>query len=178
MISELSKSLPPGLTLAPVGARIGAALIDFVIVNVACSIILIPFLRYFDFENRAKNLTDVMSSSDFANNPDPAVFQSVLGLALGALILCIVILVVYHSYYVLFESESGQTPGKKVLGLRVVTLEGGRITRRQALIREVLRWYVDIIFFLPAFISIYSTVRRQRVGDIFAKTMVVQVPKT
>jgi len=94
------------------------------------------------------------------------------------MIVLLVILLATHAYYVYFESSaSGQTPGKKALGLRVVDLNGQPITRTQALYREMIRWYVDGLFIFPAVIAIFSTPRRQRVGDILAKTMVIEVPR-
>lgn len=80
-----------------------------------------------------------------------------------------------HYFYINAEYKTGQTPGKKFMGLKVVSLRngGGKITLRQAITRDLSRWYIDMLFFLPALIAMGLTQRRQRVGDLVADTMVV-----
>ncbi len=166
---------------APIGRRMVAALIDFVVVNLVATLLCLPILHISHFEARVKAasqsfLTSIKNAQEISEDPsiDPDLmseFQALSSLAIG---LTVIVMVVYHTYYIFFESRSGQTPGKEALGLRVVSaLDGSPITKRQALIRELLRWYVDAAV-VPAAIAMSSTVRRQRVGDIYAKTMVVR----
>lgn len=72
----------------------------------------------------------------------------------------------------------GSTPGKRIIGLRVVTADGGLLTPRALLVRNVLR-LVDAIPF-PYGIGLTSaivTAKGQRLGDIAAGTVVIrQVP--
>jgi uncharacterized RDD family membrane protein YckC len=67
--------------------------------------------------------------------------------------------------------------GKWLAGLTVKTLDGDRIDWRQAAIRTLLR-IVEVNPFilggLPAAICILATERRQRLGDLVAKTVVVR----
>ena len=94
----------------------------------------------------------------------------------GAILLFVFLLAmmsVWHLYFIYFEYKHGATPGKKMMGLKVVSIDGGPITRSQAVYRDVVRWYVDFLFFLPAIIAIACTKNRQRVGDLLANTMVV-----
>jgi len=97
--------------------------------------------------------------------------------AIGMIVLGLAVLIVMmggmHYYFIYFEEKKGATPGKKIMGLRVVSTKGGPITRRQAVIREIVRWYIDGLFGIPALIAIYSTDLKQRVGDLMAETMVV-----
>ncbi len=116
------------------------------------------------------------SGADF--NFDPETVSRIMGFLLVCLVLMLVLMLIVHGYYIYFECTSGQTPGKKILGLRVVDLHGGKITKAQALTREMFRWYLDALLVPLTLISIYSTVRRQRVGDIVAKTLVVEIEKT
>lgn len=167
------------MTPAGYGARIAAALLDLVIVSVGTTVLAWPFLKMMNFEQRLQDLNAIVAQA--ALHPDdlqidPAMIQSMFSFMIGLLLLTLVLLLAMHTYYIWFESSpSGQTPGKKALGLRVVDLEGKPITRTQAVYREVLRWYVDGLFLFPAFIAMALTPRRQRVGDIAAKTMVVEV---
>jgi uncharacterized RDD family membrane protein YckC len=168
------------VTLKPaeVFPRIGAAVIDIVIVSVLSYIVCIPFMKLLNFEKSEAVLKEQMLQMQ--RDPmmvDPEILQSLLPMAFGICVLALVLLMLMHAYYVYFESTSGQTPGKKILGLRVVNLEGGPITQKQAIYREMVRWYFDGLFLFPAFIAMASTPMRQRVGDILAKTMVVEVPR-
>jgi uncharacterized RDD family membrane protein YckC len=83
------------------------------------------------------------------------------------------IFVVWRVYFPIIESIRGQTLGKAILGLRVVTKAGNPITFSQA----ARRHFVDIIDFfffgIPAVIAIRNTPDHQRLGDLWAKTIVV-----
>jgi uncharacterized RDD family membrane protein YckC len=79
-------------------------------------------------------------------------------------------------YYVYFEvRRNGQSPGKSVLGLRVMREGGYPITLVHSAIRNILRM-VDM---LPAFYAVGALVllanrKRQRLGDLAAGTVVVR----
>lgn len=78
-------------------------------------------------------------------------------------------------YHVLFEVwVGGQTPGKRMIGLRVVRADGGPIGLAASLIRTLLR----IIDFLPSayaigIVTVFATTRNQRLGDLAAGTVVI-----
>ncbi len=78
-----------------------------------------------------------------------------------------------HYYFIHYEFTKGATPGKKLMGLKVVSVDGNRLTKGQAVYREIVKSYLDVIFFIPAAVSMALTKRRQRVGDVLAGTMVV-----
>ena len=162
--------------------RTGAAIIDLIIVTIGTSAIGWPFLKLMNYEERLAQIQRF--TEEAAQHPndveiDPALLQAIFVFMFALLALLLVLLLVMHAYYVFYEaSASGQTLGKKVFGLRVVDVaSGGRITRTQAIYREALRWYVDGLFLLPAIIAMGVTPLRQRVGDLAAKTMVVEVPR-
>ena len=82
------------------------------------------------------------------------------------------IVVLAHGYFLYFEyKKHGQTPGKKLFGLRVVTIDGSPLSFGKCLTRETLR-YVDMMFVLPGVLSWLLTKKRQRLGDVLAGTMV------
>ena len=84
---------------------------------------------------------------------------------------------VYLGYYFLSEWLLGATPGKLFGGLRVRQLSGENCTASQIAIRTALRLLeVNPVLLgaLPAGVSILSTSRRQRIGDIIAGTVVVR----
>ena len=80
------------------------------------------------------------------------------------------------AYFVYFEGTTGQTLGKKMVNIKVVMQKSGRqLEYADALVRNILR----IIDFLPAFyilglILIAVSENKQRLGDMAAKTIVVE----
>ena len=81
------------------------------------------------------------------------------------------------SIAILFSSNgclSGQTPGKRVVGIRVIKVGGYSLRFLDVLLRNLMR-FVD---FLPVFYgvgaaSLLVTSRCQRLGDVVAGTLVV-----
>lgn len=102
-------------------------------------------------------------------------------------------------YYILSELVwNGRTPGKRIVGIRVVSLDGRSLTAHQIVARNVMK---EVEVFLPVatlfsaqnltltfgIILILWTIgvvivpfanrRNQRLGDMVAGTMVVETPK-
>jgi len=76
-------------------------------------------------------------------------------------------------YFVIPESFQGSTLGHYLVDLKVVNLDGTKILFRQALKRRILD-LIDILFYgIPAFIAVKNSDRNQRIGDMWAKTLVV-----
>lgn len=79
-------------------------------------------------------------------------------------------------YSVLFEAgKRGATPGKRMLGLRVVQATGAPITLGQAVVRNFLRFADSMPLFTYGFgfASCLATKRFQRLGDLAAGTVVI-----
>ncbi len=77
-------------------------------------------------------------------------------------------------YYLGLETTSGQTLGKKVVGIRVVALDG-ELTMGKVAIRTVLR-IVDGLpaFYLLGLIVVAVSRQNQRIGDMAAGTVVIK----
>jgi uncharacterized RDD family membrane protein YckC len=78
-------------------------------------------------------------------------------------------------YFTYFEGTSGQTIGKKFAHVKVIKENGSSCDIGSALVRSILR----IIDSLPAIyilgiILIAATEKKQRLGDMLAKTIVVK----
>lgn len=95
------------------------------------------------------------------------------GLLVVIIVGLLAILSLYHVYFIYFEYKTMTTPGKKLFGLKVISVDGARLSLGQTVIRELLRTYIDIPLVLPALISIFSTEKKQRIGDLAANTMVI-----
>lgn len=89
--------------------------------------------------------------------------------------------VLLWGYGIFWESLfNGRTPGKRAVGLRVVTEEGLPITATQAVIRNTVG-AVDGVFpfcFLTGLASMLLTEKFQRLGDLAAGTIVIVEEKT
>jgi uncharacterized RDD family membrane protein YckC len=82
-------------------------------------------------------------------------------------------LLVIFAYYVVSETFTGKTVGKRAVGLRVVDVSGDPIGLGQALLRNALRIVDAFFFYLVAAISVWTSSERQRIGDRVANTVVV-----
>lgn len=75
-------------------------------------------------------------------------------------------------YYTLFWTLNGQTPGKLLLGVRVVTLEGGQLSFKRSLVRFV-GYILSALPLYAGFVWIVIDNRRQGWHDKLAGTFVV-----
>jgi uncharacterized RDD family membrane protein YckC len=84
-------------------------------------------------------------------------------------------LVATFAYFVLFEGLLGATLGKIAAGLRVVDVDGSGCSWPAAFIRNVLR-FIDAlpVFYLVGLIAVAVNEKKQRLGDLAAKTLVVR----
>lgn len=92
----------------------------------------------------------------------------------GIGLLLVVLFAAQWIYFVAWEGISGRSPGKRALGLRVVTTSGRPIGLRAATLRNLLR-AADALptgYLVGAF-AMALTASFQRLGDLVAGTMVV-----
>ena len=84
-------------------------------------------------------------------------------------------LLVTLGYYIVLEQRFGWTLGKRLVGLRVVKLDGGApLDWQAAIVRNVLRLVDGLFFYLVGAIFIWTSRNRQRLGDRVAHTVVVR----
>ena len=91
--------------------------------------------------------------------------------------LCIIFLCAIVLYFVFFEGLAGATPGKFIVGIRVINLDGAKPGLAKGAIRNLLR----LVDGLPALnilgiVLIVSSPERTRFGDRVAGTRVVYKP--
>jgi hypothetical protein len=68
----------------------------------------------------------------------------------------------------------GQTPGKRAIGLRVISVTGRPVTIYETLLRNLLRTVDQLpAFYAIGILSLLLTARNQRLGDLAAATVVV-----
>ena len=95
-------------------------------------------------------------------------------------VLIIILFLIFAGYFIFFEwLWNGQTPGKRLMKLRVIRDDGRPLTLWEAIARNLLR-ICDAVpgFIIPIYsvglIVIFLSGRDQRVGDIFAGTVVIR----
>lgn len=96
----------------------------------------------------------------------------------AAALTVLAIFAIYWGYFVAFETLwSGQTPGKRIMRLRVVREDGRPVRFFEVFVRNLLRVAVDFQP-LPSYaigvVSIIFSARSKRVGDFVAGTVVVK----
>lgn len=78
------------------------------------------------------------------------------------------------AYFTSMEAHYGQTIGKKLLSIVVVTEDGSPLELVDAAVRNLLRFIDAILFYLVGAIVIFVTADDQRLGDVAADTLVVR----
>ena len=150
-------------TLAGLGSRLLAALIDLTICVVA---LLVVVLAAVALDNRSSNEL----AKEIANKPSPST-------AWAAAVITIMQFVILWGYYVLFEGlNDGQTPGKRFLRLRAVRDGGYSIGFSASAVRNLLR-IVDlqpVFTYLIGIASVAVSKSGKRLGDMVAGTIVVR----
>jgi uncharacterized RDD family membrane protein YckC len=166
------------LTLGSAASRASALLIDLVIMVVSLVIITIIAL--------------ILAASAGLKSAEPWAIIWLLGF-----------FVLRNGYFIAFElAPRAATPGKRLLGLRVVARDGGRLTGEAVFVRNAMR---EIELFLPLTLLLASSAAgdpvqswqtllgliwtggfllfpwfnrdRLRVGDFVAGTWVVEAPR-
>ena len=136
--------------LAGIGNRFAALLIDTMIITLITFIIAISsIILYFIF----KDMFDIINST------------------IRAIIIIIMFVLWSNGYFILFEYFwSGQTPGKRLLGIRVIRENGQPVGFLEVFIRNVIR-YIDIL--VGPYFILFSK-REKRLGDFAIGTIVVK----
>ncbi|MCA1566894.1 MAG: RDD family protein [Acidobacteria bacterium] len=89
----------------------------------------------------------------------------------------ILVFVLWSGYFAIFEwLWNGQTPGKRMLRLRVIREDGRPVTIWEAAARNLLRVFdmMPFPFYSIGLVSVFMSGRDQRVGDFVAGTVVVR----
>jgi uncharacterized RDD family membrane protein YckC len=162
------------LPLAGPTSRILAYAIDLVLV-VAIEIALLTTVLLGTplAEQIGSSLSELGKNLD---KPGPESSQALL-VMLAALI--VVQLVIEWGYFTFFElAMGGRSPGKRVMGLRVMRDGGLPLTLRESLVRNVLRC-VDMLpsNYVLGLVSMIVSSEGKRLGDIAAGTVVVRIDR-
>ncbi|MGV3619920.1 MAG: RDD family protein [Archangium sp.] len=109
----------------------------------------------------------------FVADPVNAVLELAAGLRVGA---AVAVLLVLWAYWTIFELRwNGQTPGKRLLRIRVVKADGSPVTGFASAVRNLMR----LVDFLPGCYPVGTAVmlidgKHRRLGDLLAGTLLVR----
>ena len=161
LIIETPERVPLEFALASIGNRFLAVTIDHIVQYLG--IFLLAWLIY--------SLTQLNDGASPSFSEMPNWTKAIL--ILGAFL-------TFAGYFVAFEwLWNGQTPGKRLLKLRVIRDDGRPITLWEAIARNFLRICDSAPgFVIPIYsvglVTIFMSDRDQRIGDIVAGTVVVR----
>ena len=94
-------------------------------------------------------------------------------------VLSLIAFIFFWGYYIFFEILwNGQTPGKRLVGLRVIRLDGTPVTTPEVVIRNLVRT-IDLlpIAYGVGVITMFVNENSRRLGDLAAGTVVVHEGK-
>ena len=92
----------------------------------------------------------------------------------GTALILIILFIIEWFYPVIFEVRNGMTPGKRIMGIRVVHDDGTPVSWSSSLLRNLIRSVDFFPFFnITGFITMLMNSRFKRLGDLAAGTVVV-----
>ncbi len=163
LIIETPERVPLEFALASIGNRFLAVAIDHFFQYLIMLVVAFVFIA---------------STSGISDLGEFAFFDEMSKWTIAILI--ILIFLIFIGYFVFFEwLWNGQTPGKRLLKLRVLREDGRPVTFWEALARNLLRIFdalpgIAVPIYSIGLIVIFMSGRDQRIGDIFAGTVVIR----
>ncbi len=161
LIIETPERVPLHFALASIGNRFLACTVDHAMQGLTMILMGIGFFTLANYSSWGDQLTSA-----------PKWVYAVL---------ILVLFLIITGYFAFFEwLWNGQTPGKRWLKLRVIREDGRPVTFWEAAVRNLLRSFdmMPAPFYSIGLISVFSTARDQRVGDLVAGTVVVRERET
>jgi uncharacterized RDD family membrane protein YckC len=165
LIIETPERVPLAFALASIGNRFLAVLIDHFIQYMTILVVAWAFISWSGVGDMNSIERDELLSQ-----------MSKWTIAL----MVIVLFLIFTGYFIFFEwLWNGQTPGKRLLKLRVIREDGRPITLWEAVARNLLRIFDAlpgglVPVYSLGLISIFLSGRDQRFGDMFAGTVVIR----
>lgn len=159
LVIETPERVPLAFALASIGNRFLAVAIDHFIQYFSIGIVGWIFLSTAGYGAQAGVIDEIQNEAP----------KWMIALMI------IILFLVFSGYFIFFEwLWNGQTPGKRLLKLRVIREDGRPITMWEAIARNLLRVVDAIPIYSVGLIVIFLSSRDQRVGDIFAGTVVIR----
>lgn len=165
LIIETPERVPLEFSLASIGNRFLAVAVDHLIQFLAIVIVGIVFIV-------------IAGTGDSLFSDETGDLSGLSGWVFAALIIALFAL--FAGYFAFFEWWwEGQTPGKRLMKLRVIREDGRPLTLWESIARNLLRIFdalpgVIVPVYSIGLIVVFLNSRDQRVGDLFAGTVVIR----
>jgi len=157
LIIETPERVPLHFALASIGNRFLACAIDHTFQVLAIVLMVIAFTVIANYSSLGEQLSNA-----------PKWVKAVL---------IVIVFLIVSGYFAFFEwIWNGQTPGKRLLKLRVIREDGRPVTFWEAAVRNLLRTFdmMPAPFYSIGLISVFISLSDQRIGDMVAGTVVVR----
>ncbi|HVG37972.1 MAG TPA: RDD family protein [Pyrinomonadaceae bacterium] len=157
LVIETPERVALHFALASIGNRFLACALDHTIQILAITLTVIAVVSFTGYDAISAKVFDA-----------PRWMQALL---------IVLVFALWFGYFVFFEWRwNGQTPGKRWLKLRVIRSDGRPVTFWEAVLRNLLRSFdmMPAPFYSIGLIATFISRRDQRVGDLFAGTVVVR----
>ena len=163
LVIETPERVPIEFSIASIGNRFIAVLIDHFIQVITYALVIYVGAWLLSLDQSSRGLDQ---------------FESWV-----IVVMIIVSSVLFSGYFIIFEwLWNGQTPGKRLMKLRVIRDDGRPVVFWESLARNILR-LADALpggvvpIYSVGLITIFLSKRDQRIGDLFAGTIVIRETK-
>lgn len=148
--------------------RLGAYLIDYIIIYCAQAFIVVPVLGIvgINFASRAASADGDLSDGDII-----AMIVTIVAAASAIALLIFILQVLYFSF--MEASKYQGTVGKMALGLIVTDMNGAKLDFGKALVRNLGK-IISSLILCVGFIMAGFTEKKQALHDMIANTLVVK----
>ena len=169
------------LLTAPLGPRIAAYTVDLLLVTLGAIGLAVATVLLFSgaLARRGGPPIALDETGRFQLNPGASP-EAIMTFAIVMLVALLLALLWYHGYFVWLEAHrGGQTLGKRLFRIRVVSHNGSPITVRQATWRDLAR-YIDVGLLFPGLLMPLMDPEKagRRLGDRIAGTRVIRAEST
>jgi uncharacterized RDD family membrane protein YckC len=154
----------PGLAIAPAGRRIGAFVLDLILINILAYPLLYVVKTTSGIPNLEEQFMQLLFQPENPVSPE-VVFYAVISNLISYTVMAL--------YFAGFHAIHGQTPAKGLLRLRVVDQSGAKPGPLKAFFRALVLILSMSLFGLPLVYAFFNPQRRA-LHDLVANTYVVE----
>lgn len=145
-------------------SRIIAFVLDVVIILTVILILNTTVIVILSFFNLSLDRLSNIANSNNALEKTFSIFFLLLSISIN--------FILFYGYYIIFWMLVGQTPGKMIMGVRIVSTDGGPVSFFQT-IRRLVGYWISMIFLFMGFFWVLVSDTRQGWHDKFARTYVI-----
>jgi uncharacterized RDD family membrane protein YckC len=158
-------TIQANMTYASFGARLGAWLIDVIIIGCVQFVVVAPIMTFLGFGIAAQ-----VQDGEVTEEAALGMIGAILAMVGSAMLVTFAITILY---FALMESSKSQaTLGKLAVGIKVVDTEGNRLSFGKAFLRSIGKIISGMIMYI-GYIMAAFTEKKQGLHDLIANTLVI-----